>query len=241
MLKEELKKRDFSEDATILAKAAMIIHNDTFNHQCFKFNGCFSTQCQENSIPSSLKSLISLIYNGPNLKDQDKEESQACLSVGQLIVFNMKKSASGGTKEWHTLNREPPLPIYISLNMHQKIRSKKLIMQLYYMGISISYDRVLDLEDKIASSVCEQCEEDGVVSPICLKKGLFTVGAINNLDYNPTSTTSQSSFHGTGISLFQFPTKDNLALTDHLQHCLYNRQVEITNSQTVMRLFLLLL
>lgn len=99
MLKEELKKRDFSEDATILAKAAMIIHNDTFNHQCFKFNGCFSTQCQENSIPSSLKSLISLIYNGPNLKDQDKEESQACLSVGQLIVFNMKKSASGGTKE----------------------------------------------------------------------------------------------------------------------------------------------
>ena len=59
MLKEALKKRDFSEDATILAKAAMIIRNDTFNHQCFKFNGCFSSQCQENS---SLKSLISLIY-----------------------------------------------------------------------------------------------------------------------------------------------------------------------------------
>jgi len=29
------------------------------------------------------------------------------------------------------------------------------------------------------------------------------------LNYNPSSTTSQSSFHGTGISLFQFPTKDN--------------------------------
>ena len=38
---------------------------------------------------------------------------------------------------------------------------------------------------------------------------MFTVGAIDNLDYNPSSTTSQSSFHGTGISLFQFPTKDN--------------------------------
>ena len=211
MLKEALKKRDFSEDATILAKAAMIIRNDTFNHQCFKFNGCFSSQCQENSIPSSLKSLISLIYNGPNLKDQDKEESQACLFVGQLIVFNMKKSSSspGGTKERHTLNCEPPLPIYIGLNMHQQTRYKKLIMQLYYMGISISYDRVLDLEDRIATSVCEQSEQDGVVSPICLKKGLFTVGAIDNLDYNPSSTTSQSSFHGTGISLFQFPIKDN--------------------------------
>ena len=77
------------------------------------------------------------------------------------------------------------------------------------MGISISYDRVLDLEDRIAASVCEQCGKDGVVSPICLKKQLFTVGAIDNLDYNPSSTTSQSSFHGTGISLIQFPTKDN--------------------------------
>jgi len=77
------------------------------------------------------------------------------------------------------------------------------------MGVSISYDRVLDIEDKIAAAVCEQCEENGVVSPACFKKGLFTVGAIDNLDYNPSSTTSQSSFHGTGISLFQLPTKDN--------------------------------
>ena len=34
MLQEALKKRDFSEDAAILAKAAMIIRNDAFDHQC---------------------------------------------------------------------------------------------------------------------------------------------------------------------------------------------------------------
>jgi len=67
MLKEALKKRDFSENAAILAKAAMIIRNDTFNHQCFKFDGYFPSKCQENSLPSSLKYLISLIYNGSNL------------------------------------------------------------------------------------------------------------------------------------------------------------------------------
>ena len=78
MLKEALKKRDFSEDTTILA---MIIRNDTFNHQCFKFDGFFPSKCQQNSLPSSLKYLISLIYNGSNLKDQDKQESQACLCL----------------------------------------------------------------------------------------------------------------------------------------------------------------
>ncbi len=75
MLKEALKKRDFTEDATILARAATLIRNDIFNHQCFDFAGSFPPGCQEDSLPSSLKSLISLIFSGANLKDQDKHES----------------------------------------------------------------------------------------------------------------------------------------------------------------------
>ncbi len=77
------------------------------------------------------------------------------------------------------------------------------------MGISISYNRVLELEEWIATAVCEQFGEDGVVAPACLRKGLFTVGALDNLDHNPSSTTSVNSFHGTGISLFQFPTRND--------------------------------
>jgi len=79
-------------------------------------------------------------------------------------MFNMKKCASesaAGTKERNSLNREPPLPIYIGLNIHQQTSCKKLIMQFYSMGISISYDRVLDLKDRIVMLVYEQCEEDG--------------------------------------------------------------------------------
>ena len=47
----------------------------------------------------------------------------------------------------------------------------------------------------------------GVVRPVHLRQGLFTVGALDNLDHNPSSTTAKDSFRGTGISLFQFPTK----------------------------------
>ena len=35
--------------------------------------------------------LISLILNGANLKNQEKQESQACLTIGQAMVFNAKK------------------------------------------------------------------------------------------------------------------------------------------------------
>ena len=56
-------------------------------------------------------------------------------------------------------------------------------------------------------AICIRFDEDGVVSSVCLHRCLFTVGVLDNLHlHNPTSTTSQSSFHGTGISMFQFPS-----------------------------------
>ena len=66
MLRNALKKRDFSEVVEVLAEA-LIICDDIFNHQGFKFTGSFLPGCQEDSLPLSLKSLVSLILNGPNL------------------------------------------------------------------------------------------------------------------------------------------------------------------------------
>ena len=63
------------------------------------------------------------------------------------------------------------------------------------------------------------------VSSNSLRKGLFTVGAIDNLDHNPSSTTSVNSFHGTGISLFQTPTNTKFGESRQLQTVqLSNRQ-----------------
>ena len=77
------------------------------------------------------------------------------------------------------------------------------------MGLSVSYDRILQLENQLATSVCEFTKEIGLVCPIQLHHGLFIVGALDNLDHNPSSTTAKDSFHGTGISLFQLPTVSN--------------------------------
>ena len=142
------------------------------------------------------------------MKNQEKQESQACLTIGQAIVFNAKKrsTADPEAKPRHSLEREPPLSVYIGLNIHGLIRRKHLINQLHQLRICISYERVLLLEDWIAKAICIRFDEDRVVSPVCLRGGLFTVGALDNLDHNPSSTTSQSSFHGTGISMFQFPS-----------------------------------
>lgn len=148
-----------------------------------------------------------MILNGLNIKDQEQSESQACLTVCQTIIFNSKKrcykTKTGQSR--HSGSREPCLPLYVGLSIHSSTRSKTLIEKMYQMGISTSYNRIMEIEDWLARSLCERYKEDGCVAPACLRKGLFSVGALDNLDHNPSSTTSVSLFHGTGISIFQFP------------------------------------
>ncbi len=62
-----------------------------------------------------------------------------------------------------------------------------------------SIDRVMQILTDIANGLCAQFEVEN------LRGGLFTVGALDNCDHNPSSTTSHDSFHDTTISLFQFP------------------------------------
>ena len=68
----------------------------------------------------------------------------------------------------------------------------------------MSYKRVIEVENSLASALCTRFEDDDVVCPSQLRKNLFTVGTLDNIDHNLTSTTAQGSFHGTGISVFQF-------------------------------------
>ena len=210
LLKDALKKRDISDDVNNLAKVASIVRKDILEYKGFSFAGCVPLQCQEKSIPTSLKSLVSMIINGLNLKDQNHCESQACLTVCQTIIFNIKKrpSESSSSKPRHVAPREPPLPLYIGFNIHSLTRSKTLITRLYQLGLCVSHDRILEIEDWLATSVSERFEEDNCVSPPNLRKGLFSVAALDNIDHNPSSTTASSSFHGTSISIFQFPTQD---------------------------------
>ena len=197
---------NYEDDALVLSKAAKIVCEDILNSNGFQFSGSFPLNCQQDSVPTNLTYLVSMLLNGSGIKDQDSVESQSSLTISQAILFNYKKKLSKTTSR-HSKKFEPPLPLYIGLKVHTQTRSKKLISELYQLGLSVSYDRILELEKQIASSICEHTNEIGLVSPSQLSHDLFTVGALDNLDHNPSSTTAKDSFHGTGISLFQFPTR----------------------------------
>ena len=192
-------------EALTLARAAQLVRKEIF--KCSNtFSGTFDRHCQERSVPVMLKALIAMILNGPDIAEGSADRGsrdQAILTISQLLIFNSMKTASIARLQRHNSVKETPLPIYISLKIHSETRKKGLVELLHTLGLGISYKRVLTISNDIGNSVCSQFEKGGVVVPLALHQGVFTAGVVDNIDHNPTSTTSTDSFHGTSIFLIQ--------------------------------------
>ena len=99
--------------------------------------------------------------------------------------------------------------MYLGLLVHAETREKGLVDKPCDFGLSISYNRVLEISIEMGNNVGEQFQAEKVVCPSNLKLKLFITSAVNNIYNNPSSTTATGSLHSTAISLFQHPTKEN--------------------------------
>ena len=195
---------DADDEAICLAKAADIIRRDMFGMHT-GFDGSFPRGCQEDAVPKSLVALVSMIMDGINIKKRETDDvKQATLSLAQLLQYNScVRRRLGSTGSNHSKDRETPLPVYIGMMIHGHTRKRELVDILFHLGLSISYDIVLDISMDMAIAAVQQYESDEVVCLLILRKNLFTTAAVDNLDHNPSSATAHDAFHGTGISLFQ--------------------------------------
>ena len=129
--------------------------------------------------------------------------------MSQLAVFNSIKqlhTSQPSANVRHELDPETPLPLYLGSKVHAVTRSKTLLNILNNIGLCVSYDRVLQIQSSISNRICKHYEEEEVVCPPNLRRDLFTVAVVNNIDHKPTSATAKDSFHGTAVSLMQHQT-----------------------------------
>jgi len=144
--------------------------------------------------------------------------SQVTLSIAQLLQYNSSiRRRAESTSTYHSRTCETPLPIYVGLLMHARTRKRDLIESLFKLGLFIYYDRIMEISTAMNNYVCEQYSSEKVVCPRNLHKGFFIPAAIDNIDHNPSSTTTKDSFHCTGISLFQHANLQS-ETTVHNQH-----------------------
>ena len=203
------KACDFDDDAMHLVRAAQIVRKEVFEKKNL-FDGSFKHSTEQEAVAPSLMALVRMILDGPSIKHQSDtgmSTSRAALSISQILMFNSVKYCRGAdsvnhSRERHNRDRETPLALYVAFKLHVATRKRSLIDALFNLG----NDRLLQLTSDLGNGVCERFELDGVVCPPKMRSGLFTVAAVDNLDYNPSATTAKDSFHGTGISLMQHPS-----------------------------------
>ena len=145
------------QNAAHLIKAASIIKKDMLDmHQ--DFTGSFSANCQRNSLPQTLLSML-LILTGFNRNVGDVEPPESfkpALSLAQLIQFNSAQNRNKSRYHRYSSEKETPLSIYNALLVHAETRSRVLIDKLHDLGLCISYHRMLSLSTSLGNSIFSQ-------------------------------------------------------------------------------------
>ena len=88
------------------------------------------------------------------------DTNPAAITAAHILKFNsVKHKRTRGTT---SSTQETPLPTYIGIMMHAHTRKKELVDRLSHLGLSISYDRVLQLSAQMGNSVCQQFHREHV-------------------------------------------------------------------------------
>ena len=93
--------------------------------------------------------------------------------------------------------------------MFSATTSSEIIGILPAHGLCFSYDRILCILQGLGEVLLQPFRDNDAVIPGLLWAGLFTVGAKDNIDKNACCTISKFHYHGTSMSLFQFPLSFN--------------------------------
>lgn len=174
----------------------MMVQRDMLRTK-MEFNSSFHTQCPEQSVQTSLLSLVAMVLNGPNIKTQSSSSSLSQPALSLSLLGNSCKCYKENAKDVvrHSQQRETSLPIYLGTLLHTQTRKRDLVDTLFHLGLCISYKRVLSISTELFDKICYHYERKKDACLPELKGNRFTSTAVDNFDHNPSSTTSRDSFH----------------------------------------------
>ena len=203
------------DEAQKIVEVGLILRQHILQEQKH-FNGSFDPSCLSEPVSKPLLTLLDVLLEGSSSIEDKVAQNQASISarfrvactISQLICSNAAKQSSSARTLYQMKDRETPFPLYVGLKLHASARQKATINTFHGMGMSVSYDRVMEVRKGLAISVSQRFAEDGVVLPSNIKRGVFTTGAVDNID-----ESGRTELHGTAISLTNHLTHENTGIS----------------------------
>ena len=114
-------------------------------------------------VPLPLLNLVSLILYGETIIENALANAETVVTnLAQLLRFNAVKTKQrcDGSLMHSSKFNEPLRPLKIGLLVHPKTRKKSLVET---DGLSISYQRVQDIQKMVTNQLCDKSKTDCIV------------------------------------------------------------------------------
>lgn len=163
----DLREHQHDEDVKCIANAAAVLRNELTTNSQWEFTG--SGSLMEFQSPPMLTSFLRWLLIGTKIKDvkgkRDEALQKSVNIVSQQIlhVFKTDRQTSYQpvTDTGFRNRTETPLSVGLSLMIHKKTRSKGLVNGLSQLQIGSSYEKVVNIEKRIACGVAERMKTTG--------------------------------------------------------------------------------
>ena len=201
------------DDYKSIFQAAKVIRKEIKAQERWQFNGSFDGF----TVPKSLKLMLKWIIIGPTtIHASADEEIDRCVDVLSELVINMMKSdrqiqhSNKRNNNGYRKMNETPLTVGLGLHLYKSTRSKVLIEHMSNLGLCISYDKVLKIENAIANAVSAKMEtSNGVYIPPNVVPGVPVHFAIDNCDFKNDTPDGKNEFHATAQVIIQKSISSN--------------------------------
>ena len=232
----KLEEGSNEHDMKALFKAALAIRSICESSTKWKFDGSMDLNAYE--VPEKLALFFKwcLVGKASVTKNISRvnEVSDRSKRLSQILMFECLSSRQAEYSAGPVIKRtrELPLQVGVGLTLHRETRSRKLVDLISRFGLSVTYDRVNEIEGMIATAIAKQMSNtNGIYIPPELKKGKFTHFAADNLDFQEDTPDGKRTLHGTVLVAYQLAedgdVKDNMKFDDSCQtfsipECPYN-------------------
>ncbi|MES9879344.1 MAG: hypothetical protein ABW185_00490 [Sedimenticola sp.] len=214
-MSESLIQELSEEEAKKIVEVGLLLRKHILSSQV-PFMGSFSPQCLSEPVPNTLLTLLRVLLEGTssiqNTEDHEtiSARTRVACTLSQLLISNAAKRTTNAHNLYQSHDRETPMPLYMGLKLHAHDRLKILIREFHQLGLTVSYDRIMDVRRRFARAVSKRFKEEGVVVPTNCKRGVFSTATTDNID-----VSGRTDMHGTSITLIGHLSKDNIG-TDPL-------------------------
>lgn len=190
---------DAESDAFTLAQAARIVRKEMMDTRPDLTDNI--PENGEAAVPHSLITLVAMLLYGANITEQLLlTKTQALLSICQLLLFNSSYLSEKQTQTSRVKPCEPILPLYLGILLHKNTPKRELLQKFFDLGLSASYDRVLEISSDKKAKVCSYYERLNSLQVPQLKKSKFATSALKNVK---KQTGTKGSLDRAEISVLQ--------------------------------------